>query len=165
MECRKSLVLRLLQEFPYLPSPLSVVDAALDLAEIKPNEVFVDLGCGDGTVLIRAAERFGVFSVGFEVDSGLVKVAQMKVKESGFKSLIEIVYADLFKVGISRFNVVYVYPYPPVVGSLSEKIAGEYKRGSRILVHDYALKNLQQAKTVRIPGGTLHVHTIYLYKL
>jgi tRNA1(Val) A37 N6-methylase TrmN6 len=155
----------MLQEFPYLPSPLSVVDAALDLAEFKPDEVFVDLGCGDGTVLIRAAERFGVFSVGFEVDNRLVKLAQMKAKASGFKNLIEIVYADLFKVDISRFNVVYVYPYPPVVGSLSEKIAKECKRGSRILVHDYALKNLQPAKTVQVPGGTLHTHTIYLYKL
>jgi precorrin-6B methylase 2 len=155
----------MLQEFPYLPSPLSVVDAALDLAEFKPNDVFVDLGCGDGTVLIRAAERFGVFSVGFEVNSRFVKLAQMKAKESGFKNLIEIVYADLFKVDISRFNVIYVYPYPPVLGSLSEKIAGECKRGSRILVHDYALKNLQPTETLQIPGGPLHTHIIYLYKL
>jgi SAM-dependent methyltransferase len=155
----------MLQEFPYLPSPVSVIDAALDLAKFKFNEVFVDLGCGDGTVLIRAAERFGVFSVGLEIDSKLAKIAQMKVKASGLKNLVEIVYADLFKVDISRFNVVYVYPYPPVVGSLSEKIARECKRGSRILVHDYALKNLQPVKTARVPGGTLHTHTIYLYKL
>ncbi|MEM3726743.1 MAG: class I SAM-dependent methyltransferase [Candidatus Bathyarchaeia archaeon] len=155
----------MLQEFPYLPSPLSVIDAALDLAEFKPNDVFVDLGCGDGTVLIRAAERFGIFSVGFEIDSRLVKIAKMKAKASGFKSLIEIVHADLFKVDISRFNVVYVYPYPPVVRSLSEKIARECKKGSRILAHDYALKNLQPSKTVQIQGGTVHTHTVYLYKL
>ncbi|MGB9756798.1 MAG: SAM-dependent methyltransferase, partial [Candidatus Bathyarchaeales archaeon] len=154
MECecdknRSSLTLRMLQEFPYLPSPLAVVDAALDLAEFKPNDVFVDLGCGDGTVLIRAAERFSVFSVGFEVDSKFVKLAQTKAKASEFKNLIEIVYADLFRVDISRFNVVYVYPYPPVVGSLSEKIAIECKKGSRILVHDYALKRLRPAKTLQ----------------
>lgn len=160
-----NLIQRMLQDFPYLPSPLSVVDAALDLAEPKPNEVLADLGCGDGTVLIRAAERFGVFNVGFEIDSKLVKIAKMKVKASGFKNLIEIAHADLFTVDISKFNVVYVYPYPPVVESLSDKIASECKKGSRILVHDYALKNLQPAKMVQVPGGTIHTHTIYLYKL
>jgi cyclopropane fatty-acyl-phospholipid synthase-like methyltransferase len=154
----------MLQEFPYLPSPVSVVDAALDLAKFKPNEVFVDLGCGDGTVLIRAVERFGIFSVGLEIDGKLVKIAQMKAKASGLRNLIEIVHADLFKVDISRFNVVYAYPYPPVVGSLSEKISNECKRGSRILVHDYALKNLQPAKIVQIPGGACHTHMIYFYQ-
>ncbi|MEM3701011.1 MAG: methyltransferase domain-containing protein [Candidatus Bathyarchaeia archaeon] len=160
-----SLIQRRLQEFPYLPSPISVVDAALDLAEFKPNEVFVDLGCGDGTVLIRAAERFGIFTVGFEIDSKLVKIAKIKAKTSGLKNLIEIVHADLFKIDISKFNVIYVYPYPPIVVSLSDKIAKECKDGSRILVHDYALKNFQPAKKVQIPGGLLHIHTIYLYKL
>ena len=165
MECDKSLILRIFQEFPYLPSPLSVVDVALDLAEFKPKDVFVDLGCGDGTVLIRAAERFSIFSVGFEIDGRLVKIAQVNAKASRLKNLIEIVHADLFKVDISRFNVVYVYPYPPVVESLSEKIARECKKGSRIIVHDYALKNLQPTKTLQIPGGAFHTHTIYLYKL
>ncbi|MEM3697815.1 MAG: class I SAM-dependent methyltransferase [Candidatus Bathyarchaeia archaeon] len=160
-----SLIQRMLQEFPYSPSSLSVIDAALDLAEFKPNDVFTDLGCGDGTVLIRASERFGVFSVGFEINSKLVKMAKTKAKASGFKNLIEIVHADLFKIDISRFNVIYVYPYPPVVRSLSDKIAEECKKGSRILVHDYALKNLQPTKTVQIAGSSFHTHTIYLYKL
>ncbi|MEM3712841.1 MAG: hypothetical protein QXR97_04825, partial [Thermoproteota archaeon] len=57
---------RMLMDFPYLPSPIQVVDAALELAEVKSNEVLVDLGSGDGTVLLRAAEKFGVFGVGFE---------------------------------------------------------------------------------------------------
>jgi 16S rRNA A1518/A1519 N6-dimethyltransferase RsmA/KsgA/DIM1 with predicted DNA glycosylase/AP lyase activity len=155
----------MLQEFPYLPTPLSVIDAALELIKFKSNDVFVDLGCGDGTVLMRVVERFGVFSVGFEIDSKLVKIAQMKAKASGFKNLIEIVHADLFKVDISRFGVVYVYPYPPIIEKLSEKICDECKRGSRILVHDYALKNLQPVKIMQIPGGTCHTHTIYLYKV
>jgi hypothetical protein len=112
----------------------------------------------------KFSERFGIFCVGFEIDSKLVKTAQMKAKASGLKNLVEIAHADLFKVDISRFNVVYVYPYPPVVGSLSDKIRSECRKGSRILVHDYALKNLQPTKIVQILGGACHTHTVYLYQ-
>ncbi|MEM2280763.1 MAG: hypothetical protein QXZ68_02070 [Candidatus Bathyarchaeia archaeon] len=54
---------RRLLEFPYLPSPLSVVDAALNMVEVEPVEVFADLGCGDGRVLVRAAEKFRTYCV------------------------------------------------------------------------------------------------------
>jgi tRNA1(Val) A37 N6-methylase TrmN6 len=159
-----SFLLKMLKEFPYLPSPLSVIDVALNLANFMSDDIFADLGCGDGAVLIRAAERFGVFSVGFEVDRRLVNIARVNMKAAGLKHLVEVVHSDLFKVDLSRFNVVYVYPYPPVVKSLSEKIANECSRESRILVHDYALDGLHPAKTVHIPGGAYHTHTIYLYK-
>lgn len=159
-----SLLLKMLKEFPYLPSPLSVIDVALNLANFMSGDIFADLGCGDGAVLIRAAERFGVFSVGFEVDRKLVEAARANVRAAGFKHLVEVVHSDLFRVDLSRFNVVYAYPYPPVVKSLSEKIVNECSRGSRILVHDYALNGLHPAKTVHIPGGAYHMHTVYLYK-
>lgn len=154
----------MLREFPYLPSPLSVIDAALNLANFKSDDVFADLGCGDGAVLIRVAERFGVFSVGVEVDSKLVNIARVNVRAAGLKHLVEVVYSDLFRVALSKFSVIYVYPYPLVVKSLSEKIASERRRGSRILVHDYALESLHPAKMVHIPGGACHTHTVYLYK-
>jgi 16S rRNA G966 N2-methylase RsmD len=159
-----SLLLKMLKEFPYLPSPLSVIDVALNLADFMSDDVFADLGCGDGTVLIRAASQFGVFSVGFEIDSKLVDIARANVRATGLQHLVEVVHSDLFRVDLSRFNVVYVYPYPLVVKSLSEKIANECSRESRILVHDYALNGLHPAKTVHIPGGAYHTHTIYLYK-
>ena len=159
-----SLLLNMLREFPYLPSPLSVINAALNLANFRLDDVFADLGCGDGTVLIRAAERFEVFSVGFEIDSKLVNIARVNVRAAGLKRLVEVVHSDLFRVDLSKFSVVYVYPYPPVVKSLSEKIASECSCGSRVLVHDYALDGLHSAKTVHIPSGACHTHTVYLYE-
>ncbi|MEM2995534.1 MAG: class I SAM-dependent methyltransferase [Candidatus Bathyarchaeia archaeon] len=154
----------MLCEFPYLPSSLSVIDVALNLADFKPNDVFADLGCGDGAVLIRAAKRFGVFSVGFEVDRKLVVAARENVRAAGFKHLVDVVYSDLFRVDLSRFDVVYVYPHPLIIKSLSEKIVSECPSGSRVLVHDYALDGVHPTKTVHVPGGAFHTHTVYLYK-
>jgi ubiquinone/menaquinone biosynthesis C-methylase UbiE len=74
---QSSLILRMLAEFPYLPSPLNVIDVALELANLGPDDVFADLGCGDGVVLTRTAERFAVFCMGFDIDRRLVKMPRV----------------------------------------------------------------------------------------
>ena len=160
-----SLLLRMLLEFPYLPSPLQVIDSALDLAELSPSDVFADLGCGDGVVLIRAARRFRVFSVGFEIDRRQVNIALKKAKVAGLRNLVDIVNSDLFTADISRFTVIYIYPYPPIIGRLSEKIFNECSKRSRIIVHDYPLEYLHPIKVVHIPGGNFHTHQLYLYEI
>jgi len=158
------LVSRMLSEFPYLPSPQHVIDIALDLAKPRANDIFADLGCGDGAVLIRAAERFSVFSVGFEIDGGLASAARENAKTAGVGRLVDVVRADLFTVDVSKFDVVYVYPFPLVIRRLSEKIAEECRKGSRILTHDIPLEHLRPTKALHVPDGALHTHTVYLYK-
>jgi SAM-dependent methyltransferase len=149
----KPAIIRRLVEFPYLPSPTSVIKAALSMVEIKPHEVFADLGCGDGAVLTEVAKRFGVFCVGLEVNPALAMLARKKAKDHGVKHLVDIVCSDLFAVDFSRFNVIYVYPFPPIVPKLSEKIIAKCLNGTRILVHDYCLNGIQPAKVFKYLKG------------
>ena len=158
-------IVKFLSEFPYLCSPIEVIDRALEIADLSRKDVFADLGCGDGAVLMRAAERFGVFCVGFEINPMLVQMAKRRIKSAGLQDLIDIVHSDLFLADISKFSVIYVYPSPLVIEKLSRKISIECRKGSRILVHDYPLKILKPAKIVQLPGGPIHTHTLYLYKL
>ncbi len=161
----RPILLRMLLEFPYLATPLPVIDAALDSAKFRSGEIFADLGCGDGVVLIRAAERFGVFSVGFEIDRRLVMIAKENARSAGFRNLIDVIESDLFTADISKFNVIYIYPFPPIVQRLSEKILDECEKGTRILVHDYPLMSLHRAKVVHTSEGGMYTHRIYLYEL
>ncbi|MBS7636193.1 class I SAM-dependent methyltransferase [Candidatus Bathyarchaeota archaeon] len=161
----ESAIIRRLVEFPYLPSPTSVIHAALNMVEVESNEVFADLGCGDGSVLIEAAKKFEVFCVGFEVDPALVRLAHKKVENAKLKHLIDIVRSDLFTVDLSRLDVIYVYPFPPIIPKLSEKIICECRKGTRILVHDQNLKGLQPTKSVQIFEGSIHIHSVQLYVL
>jgi len=157
-------IARILSEFPYLRSPLHVIDRALEAADLSRNDVFVDLGCGDGAVLIRAAERFRVFSVGFEIDPVFVRIARRRVRSAGLQDLIDIVHSDLFSADLSRFNVIYIYPSPLIIERLSSKILSECTEGTRILVHDYPLRLLQPIKVIQLPDGPLHIHTLYIYE-
>lgn len=161
--CGDLQLFRRLAEFPYLPSPSSVINAALSLVQVRPGEVFADLGCGDGTVLIEAARKFHVLCVGFEIHPALAILARRKAKDSGVGRLVEIVRSDLFMVDLSRFNVIYVYPFPTIITKLSEKIVAECSKGTRVLVHDYRLANLSPTKNVQISARGFHVHSVYLY--
>jgi SAM-dependent methyltransferase len=161
----ESALIRRLVEFPYFPSPASVIEAALNMVEVKPHEVFADLGCGDGAVLTEVAKRFGVFCVGLEVNPALAMLTRKKAKDQGVKHLVDIVCSDLFTVDFSRFNVIYVYPFPPIVPKLSEKIIAECLKGTRILVHDYRLNGIQPAKSIQILERDIHIHSVHLYIL
>lgn len=158
-------VSRMLMDFPYLPSPIQVVDAALELAEAKANEVLVDLGSGDGVVLLRAAEKFGVFSIGFELDERLIRIAMKRIKKAGLNQMIDLVKADLFQIDVSRFRLIYIYPFPSITRRLSLKLLSECRRGTRIIVHDYPLEGVNPLKSISIPSGRQHVHKIFLYIL
>lgn len=160
-----SALIRRFLEFPYLPSPISVVDAALNMIDAKPNEIFADLGCGNGTVLIMAAQKFNAFCIGFEINPILARIAHKNAERAGLKRLIEIVNADFFTVDLSKLNAIYVYPFPPIIQKLSEKIANECTKGTRIIVHDYPLAGLNPTKYVQMFGGAYHTHTIYVYIL
>ncbi len=158
-------IARILSEFPYLRSPIQVIDKALEIADFSRDDIFADLGCGDGAVLVRATEKFKVFSVGFEINPVLVQIARRKIKSAGLQDLIEIVHSDLFSADLSRFSVIYIYPSPLVIERLSRKILAECMEGTRILVHDYSLKFLQPINVVKLPGGPLHIHFLYFYEV
>lgn len=160
----KPWLLRELLDFPYLPSPLAVIDAALDEADLKGERFFADLGCGNGTVLIRAAKRCKVFCVGFEIDPRLLLETKRNIREAGLSGKIDVVYADAFRVDLSRFDVIYIYPFPTIALRLSENLRSECKKGAVALVHDYPLPNLVPFKVVEVPENDFHTHKVYIYR-
>jgi len=160
----KPWLLRELLDFPFLPSPLAVIDAALNVVNLKGEGVFADLGCGDATVLVRAAQRRHFFCVDFEIDHRLLPETKRKIKRAGLDGKIDVVHADVFTVDLSRFDVIYVYPFPAIAPRLSEKLRSECKKGAIALVHDYPLPNLVPSEMVQVPENELHTHKIYVYR-
>ncbi len=159
----KPWLIRELLDFPFSPTPLSVIDAALDLIHLGEDEFFADLGCGEAAVLIRAAERCKGFCVGFEIDYRLLPEAKRNIRKAGLSSKVDIVYADLFTVDFSRFNVLYVYPFPTITRRLSDKMRLECRKGACALTYKYPLSELKPAEEVLVSGSIMGAHRIYVY--
>src|SRR5438105_15399542 len=107
---------------PYVPSPQSVVADMLRYAEVGPNDFLVDLGSGDGRIVLTAAKVFGARGFGVEIKEELVKRANEAAQQEGLAERVKFVKQDLFKTDISQATVVTMYLLPDTVNLLKEKL-------------------------------------------
>jgi len=126
-------------ETPFVVSPDAVVERMLYLAQPKAGERLVDLGSGDGRIVIEAAKRFGARGLGVDIDPKLVNLARENAKRAGVESLASFEVKDLFETDLRGVNVVTMYLLPEVNLQLLPRFIGQLKPGARIVSHDYDL--------------------------
>jgi hypothetical protein len=124
---------------PYVPSPQSVVADMLRYAEVNANDFLIDLGSGDGRIVLTAAKVFGARGFGVEIKDDLVKKANQAAKDQGLADRVKFMKQDLFKTDISQASVITMYLLPNTVNLLKDKFMSELKPGTRIVSHDYPL--------------------------
>lgn len=121
---------------PYVQSPQEVVDRMLRLAEPRPGELLVDLGSGDGRIVIEAAKKYGARGLGVDIDPRLVRLAQDNARAAGVEGLARFEAHDLFKLDFSAADIVSAYLLPEVNMQIRPKLLA-MKPGTRIVTHDY----------------------------
>ncbi|MGB9671700.1 MAG: SAM-dependent methyltransferase [Candidatus Bathyarchaeales archaeon] len=152
---------------PYVPSPPQVIRQMLILAELKPREVFFDLGAGDGRAVIMAAKDFGARAVGVELREDLVKKALSTVYEHGLQDRVTIVNGDMFTVDLSSADVVFLYLTTSANEKIKPKLEAELRPGVRVVSHDYEIVGWKPVKVENFcenPSLGYPTHTLYLYK-
>ncbi|MGQ9624309.1 MAG: SAM-dependent methyltransferase [Candidatus Bathycorpusculaceae bacterium] len=152
---------------PYVPSPPQVVRQMLILAQLKPGEVFFDLGAGDGRAVVMAAKEFGARAVGVELREDLVKKALSSVYEQGLQDRVTIVNGDMFSVDLSSADVIFLYLTTSANEKVKPKLEAELKHGVRVVSHDYEIVGWKPIKVENFcenPTLGYPSHTIYLYK-
>lgn len=152
---------------PFVASPESVIRKLLQMAELKPGEIFVDLGAGDGRPVIIAAKEFGAYAIGIELREDLVKQAMRRVIELGLQDRVKIIHDDLFNVNISMADVVYLYLTTSANEKVRPKLEAELKKGARVVSHDYEIIGWKPVKVERFCERNLlgfPTHTLYLYR-
>ena len=126
-------------ETPFVVSPDAVVERMLYLAQPKAGERLVDLGSGDGRIVIEAAKRFGARGLGVDIDPKLVSLARENAKRAGVESLASFEVKDLFETDLHGVSVVTMYLLPEVNLQLLPRFIDQLKPGARIVSHDYDL--------------------------
>ena len=135
---------------PYVPSPQSVVSDMLRYAEVGANDFLIDLGSGDGRIVLTAAKVFGARGFGVEIKEDLVKRANQAAKDQGLADRVKFVKQDLFKTDISQATVITMYLLPDTVNLLKDKLLTELRPGTRIVSHDYPLTGWIPEKYVQM---------------
>jgi predicted RNA methylase len=152
---------------PYVPSPPQVIRHMLNLAQLKPREVFFDLGAGDGRAVIMAAKDFGARAVGVELREDLVKKALSTVYENSLQDRVTIVNGDMFNVDLTSADVIFLYLTTSANEKVKPKLETELKPGVRVVSHDYEIVGWKPVKVENFcenPTLGYPSHTIYLYK-
>jgi phospholipid N-methyltransferase len=122
---------------PYVPTPQVVVDQMLFMASIASSDYVIDLGSGDGVIVLTAARLFKAGGMGVDIDADLVKLSNDKARKLGVADRVRFLQQDVFKADLSKASVVTLYLLPNMMLSLRDKIFNELKPGARVVSHDY----------------------------
>jgi ubiquinone/menaquinone biosynthesis C-methylase UbiE len=136
----------------------------LEQAGLKTGETLYDLGCGDGRILISAAQKYRVKAVGVELSEPLVKQTRDRIYKLNLQDFITIIHGDLLEVNLSAADVVTIYLETGANEKLRPILERDLRPGSRVVSHDFAVRGWKPTRTDKLDAFS-RVHTIYLYEM
>src|SRR4051812_30404422 len=144
----------------FVPTPSGVIEAMLRLANVTSNDVVVDLGSGDGRIVIAAAEKYGARGIGVEIDPPLVKTANDRARKRGVADKVTFVQGDLFTADLSEATVVTLYLSGSINRRLAPKLMRDLKPGARVVSHRFDMYDWRPDQQVKAGGRTVYLWTI-----
>ena len=139
---------------PYVQTPQNVVDKMLEVAQVGPSDYVIDLGSGDGRMIITAAKKHGARGFGVDLDSRLVKLSNSLAKKAGVADRAAFYERDIYQTDLSPASVVTIYLLPEVNLMMRPKLLSMLKPGTRVVSHDYDMGEWppDRAFTMDAPG-------------
>lgn len=125
---------------PYWQTPGPLVEHMLDLAAVGPGDHLIDLGCGDGRIVIAAARR-GATALGIDLDPARIAEAEAAARAAGVEQLVSFRCEDLFATRLEQASVVTLYLLPLPNRLLATRLRTELAPGSRVLSHAFAIRD------------------------
>lgn len=138
------------EEVPFITSPDNVTLEMLSMAGVKRGDHVIDLGSGDGRIVILAAKRFEATGLGVEIDPTLVEQSKVNARKAGVADKVEFREQDLFKTDLAPATVVTLYLLQEVNLQLRPAILA-LKPGTRIVSHDWDMGDWKPDRTTVLP--------------
>lgn len=139
----------LILDVPYVPSDEKVVQIMLDLAEVNEKDYLIDLGCGDGRILVAAARHRDTRGMGIDLDPARIADAMELAAVSRVEHLIDFVECDLRDADLRSATVVTLYLLEHMNLEIKDKLLSELKPGTRIVSNSFAMGNWKPTKQTR----------------
>ncbi|WP_375402136.1 SAM-dependent methyltransferase [uncultured Sphingomonas sp.] len=144
----------------YVPTPFAVVDAMLDLAQVKPDDVLYDLGSGDGRIPVTASARYGIRAVGVDINPTRIAEARVNAAEAKLTGRVTFRNEDLFETDIAEATVVTLYLLPELNDRLRPRLLRMLKPGTRIVSHAFGMTDWPPEATREVEGTTIYLWRI-----
>jgi SAM-dependent methyltransferase len=146
----------------YVPTPHHVVAEMLRLAAVAPTDIVYDLGCGDGRVLIAAAQLYKARGVGVDIDPERIEESRVNAHQAGVVDRVKFLQQDLFETDIREATVVTLYLLPQLNRQLRPKLLSDLQPGTRVVSHDFDMGDWQPDQVLHVPGST-YEHTVFYW--
>jgi hypothetical protein len=140
----------------YVPTPQVVVDEMLRMGKVGAKDFLIDLGSGDGRIVITAAKKLGARGFGVDLDQYLLKIANANAAKEGVSDRARFVEQNLFETDLSQATVITSYLLPEMNRKLRAKLL-TLKPGTRVVAHDYSMGQwtADEEKTLIVPEKTV----------
>jgi len=151
-------------DVPYEPSEPEVVNAMLRIAQVGPDDVVYDLGCGDGRIVIAAVKERGARGVCVDIDPERIRESRENARRAGVEDRITFLQRDLFETDIRDATVVMLFLWPEVNLRLRPKLFRELSPGARVVSHLHDMGDWQPEAVLLVPVNG-ETHEVYLWKI
>jgi SAM-dependent methyltransferase len=145
----------------FVPTPNEIVDMMLKMAGVTRKDTVYDLGCGDGRIVIAAAQKYGARGVGIDIDPDRVQEATDNVNKAGVQKLVKILRGDLFEADISAATVVTLYLLTELNRKVRPKLMRDLRPGTRVVSHAFSMGDDWKPERTAVVQGT----TVYLWRI
>ncbi|MCC6537160.1 MAG: class I SAM-dependent methyltransferase [Bryobacterales bacterium] len=146
-------------ETPWVPTPDEVVDTMLRLAQVTASDTVLDLGCGDGRIVVAAARDFGARGIGLDIEPVRIEEANAAARKARVAERVRFAVQDFHAAHFGEATVVTIYLYTSVMAKLKPKLLAELKPGTRVVAYQFnGMGGWKPRKTVK-----KHHYPVYLW--
>lgn len=145
---------------PYVVTDYDVVNAMLELAQVRPDEKVVDLGSGDGRILIAAARSHGARGLGVDIDPARVREATANAAAAGVGHRVTFRREDLFRTPLGDADVLTLYLSQDINLRLRERIMAAMRPGARVVSHDFDMGEWRADQRQRVGTASVYLWVV-----
>ena len=142
---------------PYVATGYEVVDAMLAMADVGPDDYVVDLGSGDGRILIAAARSHGARGLGVDIDPARIRESTANARAAGVGHRVTFRQEDLFETEIGEADVLTLYLLPEINLQLRPRILAEMRPGTKVVSNMYDMGDWRPDQRQRIGTATIYM--------
>jgi ubiquinone/menaquinone biosynthesis C-methylase UbiE len=149
-------------DVPFVPTKYPVVDEMLKMANVQKTDIVYDLGCGDGRLVIGAAQKYGARGVGIDIDPERIKESKDNAAKAGVSNLVQFLEQDLFQTDFHEATVMTLYLLSSVNRRLRPKLLQELKPGTRVVSHDFDMDEWKPDQSSEVLADDIS-HDVFLW--